>query len=99
MSWVISPFPASNADGTPFSGTLADVNDVEPTSLIKDAHAAGLFVYGFTFRNETRYLPGVYRGDPKAELIQLFEAGLDGVFTDFANTGVEARREFLEHTN
>ena len=37
-----------------------------------------------------------YKGDPKAELIQLFEAGLDGAFTDFANTGVEARRRFLE---
>ena len=96
VSWVISPFPASNADGTPFSGTLADVNEVKPTSLIKDAHAAGLFVYGFTFRDETRYLPGAYKGDSKAELIQLFEAGLDGAFTDFANTGVEARRRFLE---
>ena len=36
------------------------------------------------------------RGDPKAEVIQFFEAGLDGVFTDFANTGVAARNDFLQ---
>jgi glycerophosphoryl diester phosphodiesterase len=96
MSWLISPFPAADADGAPFTGTMADVNHVTPTSLIKEAHAAGLFVYSYTFRDETRYLPGIYRGDPKAELIQFFEAGLDGAFTDFADTGAEARKDFLE---
>ncbi|MDB5985834.1 MAG: glpQ [Nevskia sp.] len=98
MSWVISPFPTTNADGTPFTGTLADVNKVTPTSLIKDAHTAGLFVHSYTFRDETRYLPGVYMGDPKAEFIKFFEAGLDGAFTDFANTGVAARKDFLQQT-
>lgn len=96
MSWVIAPLPATKPEGTPFIGTLADVNKVTPTSLIRDAHAAGLFVYSFTFRDEARYLPGVYMGDPKAEVIQFFEAGLDGVFTDFANTGVAARNDFLQ---
>ena len=96
MSWSISPFPAADVDGAPFTGTLADVNKVTPARLIEDAHAAGLFVYAFTFRDETRYLPGVYRGDPKAEVIQFFEAGVDGVFTDFANTGTEAREGFVE---
>ena len=99
MSWVIAPFPATKPEGTPFVGTLADVNKVTPTSLIRDAHAAGLFVYSFTFRDEARYLPGVYVGDPKAELIQFFEAGLDGVFTDFANTGVAARNDFLQRVS
>jgi glycerophosphoryl diester phosphodiesterase len=96
MSWVIAPFPANSADGTAFTGTLADVNQITPTSLIHDAHAAGLFVYGYTFRDETRYLPGIYRGDAKAEYIQFFDAGLDGAFTDFADTGVAARNDFLE---
>ena len=98
MGWLISPFPATDADGAPFIGTLADVNKVTPTSLINDAHAAGLFVYSYTFRDETRYLPGIYRGDPKAEFIQFFEAGLDGAFTDFANTGVKARNDFVQQT-
>ncbi|MGH8444072.1 MAG: glycerophosphodiester phosphodiesterase family protein [Solimonas sp.] len=96
MAWKITPYPANNADGTPFSGTLADVNDVKPTSLIADAHAAGLFVHSYTFRDETRYLPGYYAGDAKAEFKQYFKAGIDGVFTDFANTGVAARKEYLE---
>jgi glycerophosphoryl diester phosphodiesterase len=96
MSWLITPFPAADADGAPFVGTLTDVNKITPTRLIDDAHAAGLFVYAYTFRDETRYLPGAYRGDPKAELIQFFEAGIDGAFTDFANTGAEAREDFME---
>jgi glycerophosphoryl diester phosphodiesterase len=96
MAWTISPFPADNADGTPFAGTLADVNVVTPTRLIADAHAAGLLVHSYTFRDETRYLPGAYMGDPKAEFIQFFEAGIDGVFTDFATTGFAAREQYLK---
>ena len=98
VSWVIKPFPATNADGTPFTGTLADVNTVTPTSLIADAHAAGLFVHSYTFRDETRYLAGAYNGDPTAEFLLFFRAGIDGVFTDFANTGVAARSEYLKET-
>lgn len=96
MAWTITPFPASNADGTPFTGTLADVNSVKPTSLIADAHKAGLFVHSYTFRDETRYLAGAYAGDPKAEFKQFFEAGIDGVFTDFATTGSAARADYLK---
>jgi glycerophosphoryl diester phosphodiesterase len=96
MAWTISPYPANNADGTPFSGTLADVNVVTPKSLIADAHAAGLFVHSYTFRDETRYLAGAYAGDPQAEFLQFFRAGIDGVFTDFATTGVAAREAFDE---
>jgi glycerophosphoryl diester phosphodiesterase len=96
VSWTISPFPATNEDGTPYTGSLADVNEVEPKSLIKDAHAAGLLVHSYTFRNESKYLAGVYDGDPKGEYQTFFRAGIDGVFTDFANTGFDARKEYLE---
>ncbi len=40
-----------------------------------DAHKAGLFVHAYTFRNETRYLPGIYGDDPKAAFLQFFAAG------------------------
>ena len=60
-----------------------------------DAGAAGLFVHGYTLRNETRYVPGYYGGDPRREFYQFFAAGIDGVVTDFANTGAAARRTFL----
>lgn len=98
MAWTISPYPANNADGTPFAGTLADVNKVTPKTLIDDAHKAGLFVHSYTFRDETRYLPGTYGGDPQAEFLQFYRAGIDGVFTDFANTGFAARKAYLRET-
>lgn len=77
---------------------LADVTNVAPTSLIADAHAAGLFVHVYTFRSETKYLAGLYKGDPSAEYLQYFRAGVDGVFTDFANTGFAARAAYLKET-
>ena len=98
VAWTVSPYPPNNADGTPFAATLADVNLVTPKSLIADAHAAGLFVHSYTFRDETRYLPGAYAGDPKAEFLQFFRAGIDGVFTDFATTGFAARADYLKET-
>jgi len=95
FAWQIKPFPGTNSDSTPFTGTLADVNSVTPKSVIADAHAAGLFVHSYTFRDETRYLPGYYQGDAKAEYKQAFEAGIDGVFSDFATTAIAAREEFF----
>ncbi len=75
---------------------LGAVNRVTPTSLISDAHAAGLFVHVYTFRNEKKYLAGAYNGDPRAEYLAFFNAGVDGVFSDFSNTAVAARAEFIK---
>jgi len=69
---------------------------VVPTSLIADAHKAGLFVHTYTFRNEQKYLAGFYKGDPAAEFLTFYRAGIDGVFTDFTNTGVAARATYLK---
>ena len=96
MAHTIVPFKATNADGTPYTGSLVDVNTITPTSLIADAHKAGLFVHSYTFRNEQKYLAGIYKGDPSAEFLTYFRAGIDGVFTDFANTGVAARTAFIK---
>ena len=52
----------------------------------------------YTFRNEQKYLAGFYKGDPAAEYLAFFRAGVDGVFTDFANTGVAARKAYLAET-
>lgn len=65
------------------------------TSLVADAHAAGLFVPTYTFRNEAKYLAGVDKGDPAAEYLAFFRAGIDGVFTNFSNTGFAARKTCL----
>ncbi len=88
MAWSVVPFRAGAG--------LADVNTVQPTSLIADAHNAGLFVHSYTFRNEKRYLPGIYGGDPAKEYPDFFRAGIDGVFSDFAGTAFAARAQFLK---
>jgi glycerophosphoryl diester phosphodiesterase len=98
MSHTIVPYPAKNADGTPFTPSLGAVNTIVPTSLIADAHKLGLFVHSYTFRNEQKYLAGIYKGDPQAEFLAFYRAGIDGVFTDFANTGVAARAVYLKET-
>ncbi len=73
----------------------ADGTTTAPSTLIADAHRAGLFVHAYTFRNEKRRLALDYKGDPKAEYKQFFALGLDGLFTDFADTALVARAEFL----
>jgi glycerophosphoryl diester phosphodiesterase len=80
------------------SGTFAGVNSAVPTSLLSDAHKAGLFVHVYTFRNETKYLAGLFNGDPAAELLTYLRAGVDGVFTDFTNTAVPTRTAYLKET-
>jgi glycerophosphoryl diester phosphodiesterase len=73
----------------------ADATTLEPTTLIADAHKAGLFVHAFTFRNENRRLAANYNGDPKQEYLQYYALGLDGLFTDFTDTALAARAEYL----
>jgi glycerophosphoryl diester phosphodiesterase len=62
-----------------------------PTSVIKDAHDAGLFVHSWTFRNEPRRLASDYKGDPVQEYKTFFALGIDGLFSDFPDTAVKAR--------
>ena len=73
----------------------ADADALAPTTLIADAHRAGLFVHAFTFRNEGRRLAASYGGDPKREYLQYYALGLDGLFTDFTDTALAARTEYL----
>ncbi|RZL56239.1 MAG: glycerophosphodiester phosphodiesterase [Variovorax sp.] len=94
MAHTIVPFKTTAG----YTGSLAEVTNVAPTRLIADAHRAGLFVHSYTFRNEPQYLAGVYKGDPAAEYRVYFEAGIDGVFSDFANTAFAARRSYLAST-
>jgi glycerophosphoryl diester phosphodiesterase len=73
-----------------------------PTSFVRDAHAAGLKVHPYTFRRENQFLPLELRvgtdpnapGNLKAEILQFFALGVDGVFTDNADIGVAAQRAF-----
>jgi glycerophosphoryl diester phosphodiesterase len=69
----------------------ADKTLTAPTTLIADAHRAGLLVHPYTFRNEEQYLAADYKGDPEKEIEQFIQLGVDGYFTDFAGTGKAAR--------
>ena len=69
-----------------------------PTTLVTDAHKAGLFVHEYTFRDEPRRLASDYKGDAKAEYLQHFRLGVDGIFSDFADTAVAARAAYLAET-
>jgi glycerophosphoryl diester phosphodiesterase len=70
-----------------------------PTSLVAAAHAAGLRVHAYTFRNENRFLPADLRaagpdtapGDAVGEYVAFLAAGVDGVFSDHPDTAVRAR--------
>ena len=62
-----------------------------PSSLIDDAHRAGLLVHAWTFRNEQHRLAADYQGNPLSEYLQFYRLGVDGVFSDFPDTAVAAR--------
>ena len=85
-----------DGDGA-FNG-YADSTQQPATTLIADAHKAGLFVHEYTFRNERGYynLPLDAAGDPVVEYLTHFRLGVDGVFSDFADTALEARARFLK---
>lgn len=61
-----------------------------PTTLVSDAHAAGLIVHPYTFRPENSFLPTEFRtgtvasdrGNLVGELDVFLATGIDGFFTD-----------------
>ncbi len=65
-----------------------------PTQLIANAHALGLIVHTWTFRNEISRHPLDDRNNPVNEYLRFFELGVDGLFSDFADTAVAARVMF-----
>jgi glycerophosphoryl diester phosphodiesterase len=75
-----------------------------PTSLVRDAHRAGLLITPYTFRNENNFLPADFQrgtnpgdyGNAIAEDRLFFEVGVDGFFTDNTDTAVLARQLWID---
>ncbi|MEU4145295.1 glycerophosphodiester phosphodiesterase [Streptomyces parvulus] len=75
----------------------------EPTTLVRDAHRAGLILHPYTMRNENPFLPAEFRkgtdpdayGDAFGAFRTYFATGIDGIFTDNPDTGVLAREDFV----
>jgi len=73
--------------------------DKPPTTLVADAHAAGLRLHPWTFRAENYFLPSSLRvginprgrGRLSDEIQRYLALGIDGFFTDFTYIGVQAR--------
>ena len=74
------------------------------TSLVADAHAAGLVVHVWTLRPENAFLPRAWlgapvddrtvHGDSAAEMQAFLQAGVDGMFCDDPAAGRAAIRSF-----
>jgi len=62
-----------------------------PSNVVHDAHAVGLQVHIWTFRNEDYFLPLDFQGNPAKEYELFFNLGIDGVFSDFADHAVAVR--------
>ncbi len=75
------------------AGTL-----LAPTTLVADAHAAGLQVHPWTFRPENHFLAAAFRvpgaatarGDAVSEIRAYLATGIDGVFSDLPAAAVAA---------
>jgi glycerophosphoryl diester phosphodiesterase len=65
-----------------------------PTDLVQRAHAHGLLVHTWTFRNDAMPSDPSYMGNPIFEYLKFYELGVDGVFSDFADTAFAARELF-----
>ncbi len=100
------PYLISSACVTIAAGKCADingdglVNDADrkllPASrVVANAHAVGLLVHPYTFRNEQRRLASTFKGNPLNEYLAFYEIGVDGLFTDFTDTAVAARALFV----
>ncbi|MEV4611408.1 glycerophosphodiester phosphodiesterase [Kitasatospora sp. NPDC049258] len=97
FSHGIGPTTELIAPTDPATGKLTT-----PTTLVADAHRAGLVLHPYTVRNENGFLPADFRrgtdpaayGDSISWAKRLYELGVDGFFTDNSDTTVLARGDF-----
>lgn len=100
------PYLISSACKTIVNNACADSNGdgavderdrklLPPSDVVANAHKLGLKVHPYTFRNEQRRLASNFAGNPVNEYLAFYELGVDGLFSDFADTAFAARAMFL----
>ena len=88
---------------------LAGNSAQQPTAFVVNAHRERLVVHPWTFRRENSFLPDQYRqGNPASPvylaaagnlpgwIAHFYELGVDGIFSDNADTAVATRVEVFE---
>ena len=81
---------------SPYQTDAAGVQTrLPPTDLIARAHQAGLAVHPYTFRNEAMHLTASECGEPYREYALFFALGVDALFSDYTDTAVAARGQFV----
>ncbi|MHA6287991.1 glycerophosphodiester phosphodiesterase family protein [Maricaulis sp. CAU 1757] len=82
---------AAYADGVGPAKALVMTSGGEDTGFVAEAHARGLVVHPWTFRDDDPVSPEL---DIEAELRRAYEIGVDGVFTDFPATARAVREDY-----
>jgi glycerophosphoryl diester phosphodiesterase len=100
---VVKPFVGDPLKGwTVYAPGSNPIVDGDATTLVADAHAAGLRVHVWTFRAENFFLPAGLKSsdDPKAHgdvdtaIRRQLATGIDGFFTDFPLIGATTRNAY-----
>ncbi|MDG2043103.1 MAG: glycerophosphodiester phosphodiesterase family protein [Maricaulis sp.] len=81
---------ATFADGVGPDKALLIDSDGHDTGFVSRAHALGLSVHPWTFRDDQPVADGANIED---ELQRIYRLGVDGVFTDFPETAIRVRDE------
>lgn len=76
----------------PQKSLLLDPVTRRSSGIIEQAHALGMQVHPWTFRDDA-VGPGF--ADVREEMLAYFAAGIDGVFSDFADTALAVRDEYV----
>ncbi|MFD8383679.1 glycerophosphodiester phosphodiesterase [Streptomyces sp. NPDC059679] len=102
LKWIASYAQGIGPDLSVIIPRTADGKLGTPTSVVKDAHAAGLVLHPYTMRNENTFLPVDFRrgtdpnayGDAFGAFKKYFETGIDGIFSDNPDTALLAAEDF-----
>jgi len=68
------------------------VGNIKVTDLVSKAHEAGIQVHPYTYRKDPGQVPDYAQNFNQLLEIHLFQADVDGVFTDFTDLAVEFLR-------
>lgn len=102
LKWIASFAQGIGPDLSVIIPRTSDGKLGKPTSVVRDAHAAGLILHPYTMRNENTFLPADFRrgtdpnayGDAFGAFKAYFATGIDGIFSDNADTALLAREDF-----